>query len=184
MIRTLAALLTVVASVSVASAESFTVTSTDFKDGGTWPAKLVYKGMGCTGENQSPQLSWKGAPVGTKSFAVVIHDADAPTGGAGWTHWVVYNIPSTTMSLPSGAGDAGKKLLPGGASMAKTDFGTAAYGGACPPPGDKPHTYTVSVYALKVPKIDVPADATAAYVGFNLNANKLATAKITGKYGR
>jgi Raf kinase inhibitor-like YbhB/YbcL family protein len=184
MIRSLAVLAALVASLAVASAEPFTVASSDFKDGGTWPAKLVFKGMGCTGENQSPQLSWKGAPVGTRSFAVMIHDADAPTGGPGWTHWVVYNLPATTMSLPSGAGDAVKKSLPPGASMAHTDFGFAGYGGACPPTGDKPHAYIVTVYALKVAHLDIPADATAAYVGFNLNAHKLATAKITGTYGR
>jgi Raf kinase inhibitor-like YbhB/YbcL family protein len=65
-----------------------------------------------------------------------------------------------------------------------TDFGTRGYGGPCPPPGDKPHRYIFTVYALKVPRIDVPANATAAMVGFNLNANALAKGTLTARYGR
>ena len=64
------------------------------------------------------------------------------------------------------------------------DWKRASYGGPCPPAGDKPHHYHITVFALKTDKIDVPANATAAYIGFNLNANKLATARVTGLYGR
>jgi Raf kinase inhibitor-like YbhB/YbcL family protein len=66
----------------------------------------------------------------------------------------------------------------------RTDFGQAGFGGACPPPGDKPHRYIFTVYALKVEKIDVPADATAALIGYNLNASQLGKASFTAKYGR
>ena len=168
---------------SLAFADAFSVTSSDFKEGATWSSKQVYKGMGCTGENASPQLAWKGAPVGTKSFAVTVYDPDAPTG-SGWWHWVVYNLPATTMTLPTGAGDPAKKLVPAPAMQARTDFGVPGFGGACPPPGDKPHSYVITVFALKVPKIDVPETASPAMIGFYLNANKLGTAKLTGKFGR
>jgi len=171
------------APVALAQGSGFTVTSTDVKDGAVLGTKQVYKGFGCTGENISPQLSWKGAPAGTKSFAVTVYDPDAPTG-SGWWHWVLYNLPATTTGLPAGAGDPAKKLLPPGAVQGRTDFGTPGFGGACPPHGDKPHRYVFTVFALKTDKIDVPADATAAMVGFNLNANKLASASFTAKYGR
>ena|SRR5688572_15124839 len=164
-------------------AQGFTLTSTDIKEGATLSNKHVFNGMGCKGENISPQLAWSGAPAGTKSFAVTIYDPDAPTG-SGWWHWLVYNLPATTTSLPAGAGDATKKLLPAGAVQARTDFGAPVWGGACPPPGDKPHRYIFTVYALKTDKITVPPDATAAMVGYNLNVNKLATATLTATYAR
>ena len=82
----------------------------------------------------------------------------AAAGGTG----CVYNIPAATTSLPAGAGDTQKNLLPAGAVQGRTDFGTAGYGGPCPPPG-KPHHYYFRLYALKVPKLDLPADATRGF---------------------
>lgn len=159
-----------------------TLTSPDLKQGGTVPQKFVFNGMGCTGENVSPALEWSNAPADAKSFAVTVYDPDAPTG-SGWWHWVVYNIPADAHALPEGAG-SGKAELPAGAMQGRTDFGAPGYGGPCPPPGDKPHHYVFTVYALKTDKIEVPADATAAMVGFNLHANELASAKLTATYGR
>jgi phosphatidylethanolamine-binding protein (PEBP) family uncharacterized protein len=66
----------------------------------------------------------------------------------------------------------------------KTDFCTAAWGGACPPQGDKPHRYIFTVYALKTDKLEIPADASAALAGFMVNANKIGQASFTAKYGR
>ena len=166
-----------------AAASSFTVTSTDVHAGKQIGAANVFNGMGCTGQNMSPELSWSGAPAGTKSFAVTVYDPDAPTG-SGWWHWVVYNIPATTMSLPAGAGDASGAKLPAGAVQGNTDFGSPGYGGPCPPPGSKPHHYHFTVFALKVEKLDLPATATAAYVGYNLKANALGTAEMTAVYSR
>jgi Raf kinase inhibitor-like YbhB/YbcL family protein len=160
----------------------FTVTSTDISQGKPIGTKHVFNGMGCTGQNISPELSWKNAPEGTKSFAIMAYDPDAPTG-SGWWHWVAYNIPASTTSVPSGAGDADKNLMPAGTVQGRTDFGTKGYGGPCPPPGE-PHHYHFRVHALKVPKIDVPADATAAMIGFNVNANTIEKAEIMGTYGR
>jgi Raf kinase inhibitor-like YbhB/YbcL family protein len=141
----------------------------------------VYNGMGCTGQNISPALQWLNAPVGTKSFAVTAYDPDAPTG-SGWWHWVMYNIPASTTELTAGAGNG--RNAPSGSAEGLTDFGTKGYGGPCPPKGDKPHRYHFTVFALKVDKLDLPGNATGAMVGFNLNANKLATARVTGLYGR
>jgi Raf kinase inhibitor-like YbhB/YbcL family protein len=159
-----------------------TLTSPQITQGKTIAAEQVFNGFGCTGMNVSPALSWSGAPAGTKSFAVMVHDPDAPTGSGFW-HWVVYDIPADTKSLPADAGDPSKKLMPAGAVQARTDFGTPGYGGPCPPPG-KPHHYHFRLYALKVSKLAVPPDATAALIGFNVNANKLAEADLVGLYGR
>ncbi len=131
----------------------------------------------------SPALTWHNAPAGTQSFALLMYDPDAPTGSGWWhTGWPI-NIPADVTSLPAGAGDPKKNLMPGTVVQGRTDFGTSGYGGPCPPPG-KPHHYYFRLYALKVPKLDVPADATAALVGFNVNANSLGKAQILGLYGR
>ena len=159
----------------------FRVTAPDLEAKGRITAAHVFNGMGCTGQNISPALNWSNAPAGTKSFAVTAYDPDAPTG-SGWWHWVMYNIPASVTSLPAGAENG--RDAPRGSQQGRTDFGSKGYGGPCPPAGDKPHHYHFTVFALKVDKIDVPGDATAAYVGFNLNANKLATARVTGLYAR
>jgi Raf kinase inhibitor-like YbhB/YbcL family protein len=164
-------------------AAGFTLNSATVKPGSTLGEAQVFNGFGCSGKNISPALSWSGAPPGTKSYALTVYDPDAPTG-SGWWHWVVFNIPASAMQLPEGAGSAEGKGLPPGAVQGRTDFGAPGFGGACPPPGDKPHRYVFSVYALKAEKLDVPADASAALVGFMINANKLAEAKFTARYGR
>jgi Raf kinase inhibitor-like YbhB/YbcL family protein len=167
----------------VAAAGGFKVTSTDVQSGKTIGDMYVFSDFGCTGKNVSPALSWSGAPAGTKSFAVTVYDPDAPTG-SGWWHWVVYNLPAATTSLPQGAGDGKAPKLPAGAVQGRTDFGSSGYGGPCPPQGDKPHHYTFTVFALKVDKLDLPADATAAFVGYNLNGNSLGKASLTALFGR
>lgn len=164
------------------AAQSFTLTSPDIAAGGKIAEAQVFSGFGCKGGNLSPALSWRGAPAGTKSFALLMHDPDAPTG-SGWWHWLVYNIPASTNALPAGAGDPQKNLLPAGALQGRTDFGTPGYGGPCPPPG-KPHHYHLRLYALKVDRLDVPADATAAYIGFSVRAQTLGEAQLMGVYGR
>ena len=160
----------------------FTLTSTDFKDGGTLANAQVFNEFGCKGGNTSPALAWSNAPGGTQSFALLMHDPDAPTG-SGWWHWLVYNIPPSATSLPEGAGDSKKGLLPAGALQGRTDYGSVAYGGPCPPPG-KPHHYNFTLYALKVPKLEVPDGASAALIAFNVRAHALGEAKLTGMYGR
>lgn len=166
---------------AVASAE-FKLTSTDIAEGKALTARQVFKGFGCEGENVSPQLSWSGAPEGTKSFAITVYDPDAPTG-SGWWHWTLVNLPADTKALPSGAGNPGG-ALPAGTAQGRTDFGQAGFGGACPPPGDKPHRYQFTVWALKVDKLPVDQNASGAMVGFMLNANALGKATLTATYGR
>jgi Raf kinase inhibitor-like YbhB/YbcL family protein len=160
----------------------FTLSSSDFTDGGTIANAQVFNGFDCKGGNVSPALKWSGAPAGTMSFALMVHDPDAPTG-SGWWHWIVYNIPAGTTALPAGAGDPAKHLLPAGVVQGRTDYGTAGYGGPCPPPG-KPHHYYFRLYALKVAKLEVPADAGAALIGFNVRAQELGLAELLGMYGR
>ena len=164
-------------------AAAFKLTSPDVHQGRKIAAAQVFSGMGCTGSNISPALEWSGAPAGTKSYAVTIYDPDAPTG-SGWWHWVVYNIPASTTKLAAGAGDPKKNLMPAGASQGNTDFGTPGYGGPCPPVGDKPHHYHIAVYALNTDKLDIPANATAAYVGFNIHGHLLGKAEMVALYGR
>ena len=160
------------------------LSSPDIKPGGTIKEEQVYKGFGCTGGNISPALNWKGAPAGTKSLALTVYDPDAPTGSGFW-HWVVFNIPPSTTSLPKNAGDVKANLMPAGAVQSRTDFGVPGYGGPCPPQGDKPHHYHFTIYAVDVDHLDVPGpDVSAAVVGFNLHFHTLAKGTFTGTYGR
>ncbi len=168
---------------TVAFAGNFKLTSPTLKSGATLAADQLFDGFGCTGKNQSPALKWTPGPKGTKSYAITVYDPDAPTG-SGWWHWVVYNIPGNVTELAYGAGDATGKLLPSEALQGRTDYGTHAFGGACPPKGDKPHRYIFTVYALKIEKIDAPAEASAALLGFMIHANTLAKSSFTAKYGR
>jgi hypothetical protein len=151
-----------------------TLTSSVFHDGQTIPRSAVFAGMGCTGDNQSPDLSWSGAPSGTKSFAVTIWDPDAPTG-VGFVHWVLFNIPGDVTSLP-----AGVHATPG-----TSDFGMTEYGGPCPPPGDPPHHYHLVVYALDVEKLEGLSE-TASYALFKFVSREhvLASGEIVGRYAR
>jgi Raf kinase inhibitor-like YbhB/YbcL family protein len=164
-------------------ASDFSLRSPEFEDGATLDARFEFSGFGCSGENRSPALQWKGAPPETKSFAVTAYDPDAPTG-SGWWHWSVINVPAAVTSLPAGAGALGDAKLPPGARHVRIDYGVAAWGGVCPPEGDKPHRYIFTVHALKVDRLDIPADATAALAGYMINANALGKASLTARYGR
>ena len=165
-----------------APAGTFKLESSVVAPDGTLASDQVFNGFGCSGKNISPPLKWSGAPAQTQSFAVTVYDPDAPTGH-GWWHWIVYHVPASVTELPLGAGGSGGRL-PAGAVQARTDFGSAGYGGPCPPPGDRPHHYVFTVYALKSEKLDVPASASAALVNSSINANKIASASFTASYGR
>jgi Raf kinase inhibitor-like YbhB/YbcL family protein len=162
------------------AAGAMTVTSPDIRAGAKFANEQVFNGWDCTGGNVSPALSWTGAPKDTKSFAVSMYDPDAPTGSGFW-HWWVANIPASVTSLPKGAG--GGTGLPTGAVQAHNDFSLPGYGGPCPPKG-KPHHYIITVYALKVDKLDIDDKASGAVFGFYANANTLAKATLTGLWGR
>ncbi len=160
---------------------TFTLHSADV--GGQATMKQVFSGFGCTGENQSPQLSWSNAPEGTKSYAITLYDPDAPTG-SGWWHWVVFDIPADVKELATGAGTPGSPGMPASAVQSMTDFGGTGYGGPCPPHGHGPHQYVLTVHALKVDKLGLDAKASAPMVGFNLSQNRLEKASIVFYYER
>jgi Raf kinase inhibitor-like YbhB/YbcL family protein len=162
-------------------AADFQLDSTAVAPNGTLARQQVYNEFGCNGENVSPSLRWTGAPSGTKSFAVTVYDPDA--AHSGWWHWAVYDIPAAVTALAPGAGNPGGSL-PQGAVQARTDFGTAAYGGPCPPPHDKPHHYVFTVYALATERLGLPAGADARQVGEAAKAHSLAAANFTALYGR
>jgi Raf kinase inhibitor-like YbhB/YbcL family protein len=168
---------------SAGAASALTLTSPDVKPGKTIADEQVFNSFGCSGKNISPALNWSGAPKGTKSFAINVYDPDAPTGSGFW-HWVVVNIPADATSLPKGAGDPKGTGLPTGALQTRTDYGTPAYGGPCPPKGDKPHHYHFTIFALDLEKLDVDANTSAAVVGFNLHFHTLGKATLTGVFGR
>jgi Raf kinase inhibitor-like YbhB/YbcL family protein len=158
---------------------SFTVTSTTVTDGAAW-APEQYSGIFGVpgGKDVSPQLSWHGAPEGTKSYAVTVYDPDAPTGSGFW-HWAVADIPATVAELPEGAGDDTGSGLPAGAFQLPNDAGVARFIGAAPPAGHGPHRYFVVVHALDVESIGVPADATPAVLGFTMASHILDRAVLT-----
>jgi len=157
---------------------AFTVTSTTVRDGEVLPAAQMSGLFGVPGgADISPQLSWSGAPEGTQSYAVTVYDPDAPTQSGFW-HWAVANIPADVTDLPEGAGDDTGKELPAGAFQLRNDGGQARFIGAAPPAGHGAHRYFITVHALDVADIGVPAEGTPAYLGFNIASHILGRATI------
>ncbi|NER82497.1 MAG: YbhB/YbcL family Raf kinase inhibitor-like protein [Leptolyngbya sp. SIO1D8] len=165
---------------SPASAQEFNLTSTTISEDGMLTNSQVFEGFGCEGENESPQLSWTGAPEGTKSFAINVYDPDAPTG-SGWWHWNVVNIPASTNAISQNAST--NDNLPDEAVEIRNDYGTIGFGGACPPPGEV-HRYIFTVYALGTERLELPENPSNALVGFMIRANMLDSASITAVYHR
>ncbi|MBC5824796.1 MAG: YbhB/YbcL family Raf kinase inhibitor-like protein [Candidatus Eremiobacteraeota bacterium] len=165
------------------AASSLVVSSHNFAEGGTLPMSTVFSGMGCTGHNRSPHLTWSGEPDETKSFALTLYDPDAPTG-TGFYHWVLFNIPADCHQLEENAGASGSIGKPEDAVMSHTDFGSREYSGPCPPPGDPPHRYIFTVYALSVPSIPADAATTGAKLSFMMRESLLAKGSLSGRYGR
>jgi hypothetical protein len=164
-------------------AEPFVLSSQDINQGEMMSKKHEYKGFGCSGDNLSPQLQWKNVPQGTKSFALTAYDPDAPTG-SGWWHWQVINIPVNTEQLARGAGNIDSKRLPTGALQIESDYGSASYGGACPPEGHGQHRYRFTIHALSVERIDLPQTASGALTGYMINANSIASSTVEALYKR
>jgi Raf kinase inhibitor-like YbhB/YbcL family protein len=154
------------------AAMALTLTSAAFAAGGDIPAKHT-----CEGGDVSPPLAWSGAPSGTRSFALVVDDPDAPDPKAPrttWVHWVVYDLPATTTALAEGA--SGK--LPSGAREGTNDFKRTGYGGPCPPIGR--HRYFHKLYALDA-TLGL-AGATKADVEKAMAGHVLAQAELVGTY--
>ena len=167
-----------------AAAPQFTLSSPDDRLAVSVPEAYTANAFGCTGGNSSPALAWSGAPAGTQSFAVTLFDRDERSTPSGWWHWVVYDLPKNTQSLPQGAGAEHGALLPAGAVEGRTDLGTDAYHGPCPAKGDPPHRYVFTVYALNVAKLPVPPEASGAMVTSVVQEHLLAKAVFVAHYGR
>ena len=154
---------------------SFEVTSSDVADGQPLKDDQVK-----AGGDTSPQLSWSGAPAGTKSFTVTCFDPDAPTPSGFW-HWVLVDLPADVTSLAAGAGAPGADL-PGNAFMCRNDLGIAGFNGAAPPQGDQVHRYYFVVHAVTEETLGVDADASPAVVSFNLAFKTAGRAILHGTY--
>lgn len=160
---------------------SFDVRSDDIKDGQRLSDPQASAVMGVAGgDDRSPHLSWSRFPAETKSFAVTVFDADAPTPSGFW-HWAVFNIPASVTELAS---DASRNSMPEGAVQLRNDAGEVGYVGAAPPEGHGTHRYFTVVHAVDVPSLDIPAEASPAFLGFNLFEHTLARAVLVPVYER
>ena len=164
---------------------TFTVRSNSFNDGDYLAKTHILSaafGFGCEGDNQSPHLAWSGAPAGTKSFAITCFDPDAPTGSGFW-HWLVVNIPPDVTELALDAGNP----KPRNCRRARCRRApTSARRAMAAParPGDHPHRYLFTVFAVGAESLQVTADTSAAVIGFQLHFNTLAKAALMGLYKR
>jgi Raf kinase inhibitor-like YbhB/YbcL family protein len=154
------------------AAAAFSITSPAFTNDSTIPSKFTCDaGM----QNPSPALAWKEAPANTKSFVLIMHDPDAPMAG-GFTHWVLFDIPATTMELP-------EAFQPGSVGVSgNSGFRRPGYGGPCPPSGV--HHYHFMLSALDVPTIGLQAGATKADVEKAMQGHVIGSAEIVGLYQR
>jgi hypothetical protein len=148
------------------------IQSESFSNGGAIPRQYT-----CDGANDSPSLHWRNAPAGTKTFALVMSDPDAPVD---FTHWIAYNIPASARELAEGASARGN--MPEGSDEGTNSFGRFGYGGPCPPPG-RPHHYVFRVYALDI-RLNLPPGASRRQVESAIGEHVLAVGEITGLYRR
>jgi Raf kinase inhibitor-like YbhB/YbcL family protein len=149
----------------------FALTSDAFTDGGTIPKRFT-----CEGQDAAPPLAWTDPPPGTKSFALIVDDPDAPDPKAPkrtWVHWVLYDIPASTTGLPEGG------AVPAGTRNGRNDWGRTGYGGPCPPIGR--HRYFHKLYALDTVLGDL-GEPTKAALERAMKGHALAEARIVGTY--
>lgn len=163
------------------SLPGFTLRSNDIAEGQTLPTPQRSGLFGAGGEDRSPHLAWEGFPAETQSFAVTCYDPDAPTASGFW-HWAVFNLPASVTELRAGAGDASGSGLPEGAITLTNDGALKQFLGAAPPPGHGPHRYIFAVHAVDVPQLELPENATPAFLGFNLFSHGIARALLTATY--
>jgi len=148
------------------------LTSPAFADGGMIPPKFT-----CDGRSVSPALQWGPAPAGTKSWAVICNDPDAP--GGNFVHWILYDLPAGETGVPEAL--PLDEVLDNGAKQGTTDYGSPGYSGPCPPSGV--HRYVFRVFALDT-VLSLPSEATEDRVLKAIKGHVLDEGKLTGKYGR
>jgi Raf kinase inhibitor-like YbhB/YbcL family protein len=153
------------------------ITSSAFQDGGKIPGQYVMPGAG--GQNVSVPLTWSGAPAGAQSFALAM--VDPHPIARNWVHWLVIHLPQDSASIPEGASG---QTMPKGAVELQNSFGETGYGGPQPPRGSGDHPYVFTLYALSVPKIEIGKSAGLAGFKQALEGKILATATLTGHFGR
>ena len=158
--------------IAMTGSSALTVTSSAFDDGRPIPTRFS-----CSGADLSPELSWSAGPSGTKTYALIVDDPDAP--GGTFVHWVLYNLPahdrSGRVTLAEGSS--------GGASEGQNGFGRSGYGGPCPPPG-KPHHYRFHVYAINRELDGLGPAATADQLRAAFKGSVLAEGTLTGTFKR
>jgi Raf kinase inhibitor-like YbhB/YbcL family protein len=145
----------------------FRISSPAFADGGDIPVRHT-----CDGADISPRLTWKDTPAGTRSLALIMDDPDAPRGT--FTHWVVYDLQPDATELGEGSTQG---------TQGRNSFGRRGYGGPCPPPGDSPHRYRFTLYALDVPSVSV-ANGMREELEAAIDTHVLGTARVVGRYQR
>jgi hypothetical protein len=147
------------------------VSSSAFAPGGTIPVRDT-----CDGDNLSPPLAWTSVPDGTRAFALVMDDPDAP--GGTFTHWVAWDLPATARSVPEG-------LTPDQAppTQGTNGFKKRGYSGPCPPRGHGAHRYFFRLYALDRP-LALPPSTTRAELDVAMQGRVLASGELMGKFGR
>ncbi len=156
----------------VAQGAAMEVRSQAFKPGSMIPAKHT-----CDGADTSPPLTWSDSPAGTKSFALIMDDPDAPVGA--WVHWVVWNIPATARGLEENVPKTAS--LPNGARQGTNDFKRTGYGGPCPPSGT--HRYFFKLYALGT-TLNLSPETTKSVLEDTMRRHILAQSELIGKYTR
>lgn len=151
------------------AASAMMLSSADFKDGAALPAMHIYPR--CGGQNVSPELSWSGAPAGTKSFVLTMIDVSVKPNG--WSHWIVTGLPPSAISLAHGT-----KALPAPAKAQSSNFGDLFYDGPCPPPGTGTHRYEFTIWAMPSANTAIAPDAKATDVTAALTRSALEHATI------
>ena len=148
------------------------IISPAFEEGGMIPQKYT-----CDGQDISPPLEWAAGPSGTKSYALIMDDPDAPTGT--WVHWVLFNLSPNTLSLPEAFSPSNK--LANGGIHGINDFKKFGYGGPCPPPGI--HRYFFKIYALDI-VLTLSKGITKSQLEQAMKGHILASGELMGRYER
>ena len=148
------------------------IRSSAFNEGAIIPSKYT-----CDNIDISPPLEWLQVPVGTKTFALICDDPDAPMGT--WVHWVLFNLPENVLELPENVQKL--EVLKNGAIQGKNDFGKIGYGGPCPPSGT--HRYYFKIYALDK-KLDSKPGIIKEELLKTMEGHMLAEGQLMGRYKR